>query len=39
MGRPELGRALHQIAAQTYRPLEIVLVDASGEQSSMSNHQ
>ena len=28
MGRPTLGRALASLAAQTWRPLEIVLVDA-----------
>src|SRR5829696_1908804 len=39
MGRPELARALHRIAAQTYRPLEIVLVDASGEQTPLQAHQ
>ena len=39
MGRPELARALHQVAAQSYRPLEIVLVDASGEQAAIQNHQ
>jgi len=32
MGRPTLARALACIGAQTYRPLEIVLVDASGTQ-------
>lgn len=31
MGRPQLGHALACIAAQTHRPLEIVLVDARGE--------
>ena len=30
MGRPELARAMASIAAQTYRPIEIVLVDAAG---------
>jgi glycosyltransferase involved in cell wall biosynthesis len=30
MGRPTLERTLRRIAAQTHRPLEIVLVDASG---------
>jgi len=30
MGRPTLPRALGRIAAQTHRPLETVLVDASG---------
>jgi hypothetical protein len=30
MGRPTLARAFERIAAQTHRPLEIVLVDASG---------
>ena len=39
MGRPELPRALHCVAAQTFRPLEIVLVDASGEQAALQHHQ
>lgn len=30
MGRPEVRRALASIAAQAYRPLEVVLVDAAG---------
>jgi len=30
MGRPALARALASVAAQTWRPLEIVLVDATG---------
>lgn len=30
MGRPQLPRALASIAAQTYHPIEIVLVDAAG---------
>lgn len=30
MGRPSLGRALASAAAQSWRPLEIVLVDAAG---------
>ena len=30
MGRPALQRALASVAAQTWRPLEIVLVDAAG---------
>ena len=30
MGRPSLQRALASVAAQTWRPLEIVLVDATG---------
>ena len=30
MGRPSLQRALAAVAAQTWRPLEIVLVDATG---------
>src|SRR5512134_1683290 len=30
MGRPSLARALASVAAQTWRPLEIVLVDAAG---------
>jgi glycosyltransferase involved in cell wall biosynthesis len=30
MGRPSLGKALDSIAAQTHRPMEIVLVDAAG---------
>ena len=30
MGRPELRRALESVAAQSHRPLELVLVDAAG---------
>lgn len=30
MGRPELGRALASAAAQTHRPIELVIVDAAG---------
>ena len=29
MGRPELARALDSVAAQTHRPIEIVIVDAA----------
>ena len=35
MGRPELPRALASVAAQTYRPLEVVLVDAAGSGMAM----
>jgi glycosyltransferase involved in cell wall biosynthesis len=38
MGRPELARALACVAAQTHRPLEIVLVDAAGLGVAMSEH-
>lgn len=38
MGRPELGRALASAAAQTHRPLEIVIVDASNLGIEMSEH-
>ena len=34
MGRETLARSLARIVAQTWRPLEIVLVDASGQQPS-----
>jgi hypothetical protein len=30
MGRPEMSRALASVAAQAYRPLEVVVVDAAG---------
>src|SRR4051812_620779 len=30
MGRPEIRRALASVLAQTHRPLELVVVDASG---------
>ena len=30
MGRPEIRRALASVAAQAYRPLEVVVVDAAG---------
>src|SRR5260221_4200751 len=35
-GRPTLARTLERIAAQTYRPLEAVVVDASGRQAAPS---
>jgi hypothetical protein len=38
MSRPELGRALDRIAAQTYRPLEIVLVDAGEACTPIGEH-
>jgi len=38
MSRPELPRALDRIAAQTYRPLEIVLVDAAATREPMARH-
>lgn len=38
MGRPSLSRALDSIAAQTHRPMEIVLVDAAGTGVSMASH-
>ena len=38
MSRPELPRALDRIAAQTYRPLEIVLVDAAATREPMVEH-
>lgn len=38
MGRPELARALDSIAAQTHRPVEIVLVDAAARGIAMSEH-
>src|SRR5690349_19366954 len=38
MGRPVLQRALASIAAQTHRPLEIVLVDAAASGMSMTAH-
>jgi glycosyltransferase involved in cell wall biosynthesis len=38
MGRPELARALDGIAAQTHRPLEIVLVDAGDRGIEKPDH-
>ena len=38
MGRPSLARALDCIAAQTHRPIEIVLVDAADASITMSDH-
>src|SRR6185503_19242652 len=39
MSRPELTRALDCIAAQTYRPLEIVLVDAAQARSPIDGYR
>ena len=38
MGRPELPRALASVAAQTHRPLEIVLVDAAAKGLALQRH-
>jgi glycosyltransferase involved in cell wall biosynthesis len=38
MGRPSLPKALDSIAAQTHRPMEIVLVDAAGSGVSLASH-
>ena len=38
MSRPELSRALDRIAAQTYRPIEIVLVDAAARRKPQAEH-
>ena len=38
MSRPELTRALDSIVAQTYRPLEIVLVDAAPARSPIGDY-
>jgi glycosyltransferase involved in cell wall biosynthesis len=38
MGRPSLSKALDSIAAQTHRPMEIVLVDAAGSGLSLPAH-
>lgn len=38
MGRPQLARALDCVAAQTHRPLEIVLVDAGARGFAMASH-
>jgi glycosyltransferase involved in cell wall biosynthesis len=38
MGRPALSKALDSIAAQTHRPMEIVLVDAAGSGVSYPAH-
>jgi len=37
-GRPELARALASVAAQTWRPIEIVLVDALARGIEMERH-
>ena len=39
MSRPELPRALDRIAAQTYRPIEIVLVDAAASRAPEKEHR
>jgi len=39
VGRGTLVRALDSIAAQTHRPIEIVLVDSAGRGIAMSNHR
>ena len=39
MGRPELAHALDAAAAQTHRPLEIVLVDAANRGIAMAEHR
>jgi glycosyltransferase involved in cell wall biosynthesis len=39
MSRPELARALDRVAAQTYRPLEIVLVDAAASREPVHEHR
>jgi hypothetical protein len=39
MGRTTLPRALDSIAAQTHKPLEIVLVDAAGSGMTMTSHR
>ena len=38
MGRPALTRALAAVSAQTWRPLEIVLVDAAGTGNGMRDY-
>lgn len=38
VGRPTLSRALDAIAAQTHRPIEIVLVDAAGNGLAVESH-
>jgi glycosyltransferase involved in cell wall biosynthesis len=38
MGRPTLPRALASVAAQTWRPLEIVLVDAAGAGTALRDY-
>jgi glycosyltransferase involved in cell wall biosynthesis len=38
MGRPELQRALASVAAQTWRPLEVVLVDAAATGKRASDY-
>jgi glycosyltransferase involved in cell wall biosynthesis len=38
MGRPTLARALASVSAQTWRPLEIILVDAAGAGRSMRDY-
>jgi glycosyltransferase involved in cell wall biosynthesis len=39
MSRPELARALERIAAQAYRPLEIVLVDANASREPLREYR
>lgn len=39
MSRPELARALDRVAAQTHRPLEIVLVDAGASHAPVAEHR
>jgi glycosyltransferase involved in cell wall biosynthesis len=38
VGRPAFARALACIAAQTYRPIEIVVVDAAGARLALTRH-
>jgi len=38
VGRPTLPRTLDSIAAQTHRPIEVVLVDAAGAGPKMTRH-
>jgi glycosyltransferase involved in cell wall biosynthesis len=38
MGRPTLAHALASVSAQTWRPLEIVLVDAAGTGNAMRDY-
>ena len=38
VGRPTLGRALDAIAAQTHRPIDIVLVDAAATGIAIESH-
>jgi hypothetical protein len=39
VGRPTLARALDSIAAQSHRPLEIVLVDAAASGIALASHR